>query len=234
MTMNQSIPFVFLPGTLCDERLWHHQLSLFPDSIVVNLRSQNSLQEMLDSVSDVKPEKFILVGFSLGGNIAQEFTIKFQERVQHLVLIGSSSLPYPKKEKEAAISAIPFIEKGLFKGITDRRLREFLHPKSYEDKELRDLIRSMSGVDAGVVYLKQINATLDRPDLSEKLKSITCPLTAIAGANDAIVNVEDVLILKGLNKNFKVEVVNECGHFVPLEKPEIVNTVLSKIKSGSL
>ena len=179
MSTNRSIPIVFLPGTLCDERMWSFQQKEFADSCVVNLRTQKTVAEMLSSVRAVPYDKFVLVGFSLGGYIAQEFALSDPERVAHLVLMGSSAEEYPKREREVALSARPFIEKGLFKGITDKRLREFLHPDSYAKAELRDLIHSMSGADAGEVYLRQTDATINRPNLSEELKKLNCPLTAI-------------------------------------------------------
>lgn len=234
MESKKSLPFVFLPGTLCDERLWHYQQDEFPFSTVVNLRTQNTIEEMLSSIRDLSYEKFILVGFSLGGYVAQEFAISDPDRVQHLVLMGSSASGYPEKEKQAAISAKPFIEKGLFKGITDRRLRDFLHPDSYVKNELRELIHSMSGSDAGEVYLRQINATLDRPDFSESLKTLKCPLTAIAGREDKIVSVEDILKLKDLNIKNQVFIFENCGHFIPLEKPKEVSCVLKQVLAYSL
>lgn len=221
-------PIVFLPGTLCDERLWHYQQKEFPVSTVVNLRTQNSIEEMLESIREVPYEKFVLVGFSLGGYVAQEFAFSEPERVAHVVLLGSAAQSYPEKEKLAAISARPFIEKGLFKGITDRRLREFLHPASYKNQELRDLIHSMSGPDAGEVYLRQTNATMDRADFTEKLKLLKCPLTAIAGREDKIVDVEEILKLK-LIDHFQVYVLENCGHFVPLEKPNELSDILRQV-----
>jgi len=126
---------VFLPGTLCDERLFKYQIEKFPNAHVVNLRTQNTLDEMIETVTLVPYEKFVIVGFSMGGSVAQEFTLKYPARVQHLVVIGSSALGYPAHEREIVLKAKPMIDKGLFKGITERRLKEFLHPKNYERKE---------------------------------------------------------------------------------------------------
>ena len=145
-------PIVFLPGTLCDERVWHHQTAVFQNSFVVNLRVQESLDEMLDSVANVPFKLFILVGFSMGGYVAQEFTLRFPDRVKKLILIGSSCEGYPPDEKEIILKALPMIRKGMFKGLTEKRLREFLHPKSYDDSTIRNLIHSMAGTDAGAVY----------------------------------------------------------------------------------
>ncbi|MFS4457760.1 alpha/beta fold hydrolase [Bdellovibrio sp. HCB2-146] len=221
--------FVFLPGTLCDERLWQYQLPEFSKSIVVNLRTQNTLEKMLDSVYEVSFDSFVLVGFSMGGYVAQEFALRYSERVEHLVVMGSSTQGYPPKEQEVITQALPVIRGGLFKGITDRRLREFLHPKSYAKPELRELIHSMAGPDAAQVYLRQLEATLGRRDLSSEIGNIVCPLTAIGGHDDHIVSAESILAFNKLVPNAQVQILEECGHFVPLEQPAVVNEILHGI-----
>jgi pimeloyl-ACP methyl ester carboxylesterase len=222
-------PIVFLPGTLCDERLWHFQQSAFPLSSVVNLRSQNTVEEMLQSIRAVPFESFVLAGFSLGGYVAQEFALSEPKRVTHLVLMGSSAMGYPDSERELFMKSRSLIESGLFKGITDRRLKEFLHPNAYAKPELRALIHSMAGPDAAAVYLRQVDATIHRPDLSERLKDLQCPLTAIGGMQDQIVSFEEILALKNYVPKANIQILEECGHFVPLEKPDEVNAILSEI-----
>ncbi len=218
--------FVFLPGTLCDERVWHHQTAAFKDSLVVNLRTQSTLEEMLESVSNVPFENFVLVGFSMGGYVAQEFALKFPERVKKLVLIGSSSEGYPAHEKEIILKALPQIEKGLFKGLTEKRLQQFLHPRSYENAGIRELIHSMAGQDAGEVYLRQLKATLDRRNLSKEIGQIRCPISVIAGKDDCIVSVDSILRMEKYAPRAEINVLPDCGHFVPLEKPDRVNELI--------
>ena len=221
--------FVFLPGTLCDERMWQSQLREFPSSIVVNLRTQNTLEKMLDDVYAVSFDSFVLVGFSMGGYVAQEFALKFSERVEHLVLMGSGTQGYPVKEQEIILKARPLIEQGLFKGVTDKRLREILHPNSYARPELRELIHSMAGPDAAEVYLRQLDATFGRRDLSSEIRGISCPLTALGGLQDTMVPPENIRIFEKIVPGADVHLLDQCGHFVPLEQEEQVNRILRKI-----
>jgi pimeloyl-ACP methyl ester carboxylesterase len=230
----KSLPIVFLPGTLCDERMWTYQRERFPHSQVIDLRTQSTIESMLSSVREAPYERFVLVGFSLGGYVAQEFSLSDPDRVHHLVLMGSSSQTYPAHEREIILKSRPLIEKGFFKGITDKRLREFLHPDSYAKPELRDLIHSMAGSDAAEVYLRQLDATMERPELTEKLLHLKCPLTAMAGREDKIVPVESILEFKSTVPGAQVHVIEGCGHFVPLEKPGIVNGILEKIVGQTL
>lgn len=222
-------PFVFLPGTLCDERLWHNQTALFKEHHHVNLRTQDNLPDMIAEVEKAPFKKFIVVGFSMGGYVALEFALNFPDRVKHVVAIGSSFLGYPAHELQVVEKAIPMIEKGLFKGITQRRMKEFLHPDSYEKAEVRDLIQSMAGPDASAVYLRQLKATLYRNNLSDKIIHLKKPLTAIGGKQDQVVLPETILEFKKAVPNSNVILLEGCGHFVPLEKPNEVNEILRNL-----
>jgi pimeloyl-ACP methyl ester carboxylesterase len=186
---------------------------------------------MVRSVEEVEFKEFVLVGFSMGGYVAQEFALKHPKRIQKLILIGSSSEGYPPKEKEIIVRALPQIEKGLFRGLTEKRLKEFLHPRSYEDKSIRDLIHSMAGVDAGEVYLRQLKATLDRRNLSAEIRKIQCPISLIAGKDDQIIPVDSILRMERYAPDAEINVVPDCGHFVPLEKPERVNEIIYEFAS---
>jgi pimeloyl-ACP methyl ester carboxylesterase len=219
--------FVFLPGTLCDARLWHHQTEVFKTHTVVNLRTQESVGAMVESVAQSPFEKFILVGFSMGGYIAQEFALQYPERVLKLVLMGSSCEGYPPGEKEIIQRALPQIEKGMFRGLTEKRLRQFLHPRSYDNPAIRELVRDMAGGDdAGAVYRRQLNATLDRRNLSQEIGSLHCPMSVLAGKDDQIVPVESILRMEQYAPRAEIHVLSECGHFVPLERPDQVNEIL--------
>ncbi len=213
---------VFLPGTLCDERIFKFLTPLFPEHMIVDLRTPPTIEEMIKSVEQVPYEKFILIGFSMGGHIAQEFALKFPDRVEKLIVMGSSSEGYPIDERKIVESSIGLIERSKFTGITDKRLKEYLHPHSYENHEIKETIQSMAGADAKEVYLRQIKATLDRRDLKTDLKSMSLPVLFLAGADDHIVPLASIQRSADNISSARIAVIEECGHFVPLEKPQEV------------
>lgn len=215
---------VFLPGTLCDEKIFRHQTSLFKPNKVLDLRHSESLSDMIELVNRVEEEKFILIGFSMGGYVAQEFALKYPDRVEKLIIIASSSEGYPEKERQIVTSSLEVIKKGPFKGITDKRLREYLHPKSYENEEIRNTIQEMAGPDAKEVYLRQLKATLERRNLTEEIKTLKMPAMFVAGADDHIVSA--LSIERPLSAKTKFEMIEECGHFVPLEKADELNRLI--------
>jgi pimeloyl-ACP methyl ester carboxylesterase len=226
-------PLIFLPGTLCDERLWVYQTSFFPSSRVIDLRNQSSIEEMLEDISNTELEKFVLIGFSMGGHVALEFALKYPERVSQVIVMGASGQAYPVHERDVVMRSIPELKKGLFKGITTKRLREFLHPRSFENEDLRLLISSMAGDDACDVYLRQLSATFDRRDLTGLLAKSQIPITFFAGADDKIVPRSVIEESVARIPHTKMRTFSECGHFIPLEKPDEVNDALIEVLRDS-
>jgi pimeloyl-ACP methyl ester carboxylesterase len=92
--MASQTTVVFLPGKLCDQRLWTQSmdaLSNIINPVFVDLRSQQTLEEMLKSVFNCCEGKFILIGFSMGGYVAQEFVLRFPERILAVGLLAISA-----------------------------------------------------------------------------------------------------------------------------------------------
>ncbi|WPU64212.1 alpha/beta fold hydrolase [Peredibacter starrii] len=217
---------VFLPGTLCDERIFQYQLREFPNHAVIDLRHSDSIEEMLELVRKLPQKKMTLIGFSMGGHVAQEFAIKYPERVEKLVVIAASGEGYPPEEKKLVLDTLPALEKGKFTGITDKRLKDYLAPASYENLEIRNTIHAMAGADAKEVYLRQLKATLERRNISADLQKVTLPMLYVAGEDDKIVLPSAIERTAKNPKNAKFESLNDCGHFVPLEQPGILNMIL--------
>ena len=222
-----STPTVFLPGTLCDETLWTHQITLFSQKQIVSLRTQSSVAEMIESVAESAFDSFNLIGFSMGGYIAQEFALAFPERVKELVVIGASSMGYPEEEKAIVRSSIGMIKKGSFSGISDKRLKDYLDESAYSNAELRQFIQNMGGKDAKEVYLRQLEATLDRRVLLADMAQIQVPTLFVAGENDKIVSLASIKA-SSINAKADLAVVSQAGHFVPLEQPDEVCDILIK------
>lgn len=222
---DQNAQIVLLPGTLCDENVFKFQQQILPNALTLNLRNSSTMAEMAELVNQVAEPKLILIGFSMGGYVAQEAALKFPQRVAKMVIIASSSEGYPEEEKQLVLASLDAIRNGPFKGITDRRLRDYLHPKSYENLELKKLIQNMSGTDAKEVYLRQFQAAMERKKLIAEMKNLAIPTLFIGGADDKIIKIDSVA-RSAQNCGAEFISINECGHFVMLEKPQETNLAL--------
>src|ERR671910_3288293 len=88
------IPLVFVPGLLCDDRLWRHQVEHLADltnPTIADVTKGASMPEMARVVLDAAPERFALAGLSMGGYVALEIMRGAPERVARLALLDTSA-----------------------------------------------------------------------------------------------------------------------------------------------
>ena len=76
-------PLVLLPGLLCDQVLWRHQIE--------TLTQDDTISAMAERVLDQTPRTFCLAGLSMGGYVAQEIMRKAPEREERLAMIDTNA-----------------------------------------------------------------------------------------------------------------------------------------------
>ena len=83
-----TMPVLFLPGSLCDERVFADQLlRIDHPSAVADLTLDDSLTAMATRALSEAPPQFAVVGLSMGGIIAAEIARLARERVSGMALI---------------------------------------------------------------------------------------------------------------------------------------------------
>ncbi len=90
-----SEPLVFLPGMMCDARLFGPQLAaLSPDYsvMVCPITRGERIEEIASGLLDDLPAKFALVGLSMGGIVAMEILRRAPDRITRLALLDTNPL----------------------------------------------------------------------------------------------------------------------------------------------
>ncbi|WP_257347293.1 alpha/beta fold hydrolase [Pseudalkalibacillus decolorationis] len=223
-------PLVLLPGTLCDDRLWAHQirnLSDIADVKVGDLTKDDSVEGMARSVLDNAPDRFALAGLSLGGIVAMEVIRQAPERVWKLALLDSN--PYAPKPEQLKTwdNFVSMVEKGRFSEITENHLLpNLIHSERLGHNELTSMIINMSEHIGPEAYIRQLMAVKTRTNACERLKDIQCPTLLLVGQEDRVCPVELHEQMADLIPNSKLVVVEHCGHLSSLEQPEHVTCAL--------
>jgi pimeloyl-ACP methyl ester carboxylesterase len=84
---------LFIPGFLCDHRVWAHQVESVSNdynTLVIDIRNCKNLDEMLSQIKSPTSESFHLVGFSMGGYVAQVFAAKNPQKIKSLTMVCSN------------------------------------------------------------------------------------------------------------------------------------------------
>jgi pimeloyl-ACP methyl ester carboxylesterase len=217
---------ILLPGLLCDERLWWHQMETLGDIAEVrcaNLTGQETISCMAGAVLADAPERFAVAGLSMGGLVAFEIMRQAWERVTHLALLDTNHRPFTREQTENYQMYIEMAKSGQFDDITNVHLLPLL---TNQRDDLTGTICSMAQAIGKVAFIRQARATMNRPDSSETLKRVQCPTLVLGGREDALCPVDWHQDMAALADNSSLVIVDNCGHLSSLEQPEAVSTAL--------
>jgi len=212
-----SLPLVLLPGFMLDETLWDEVAPLLGREAPVHrlpLGPGTTTEEIARSVAQAAPQRFVLVGFSLGGYIARKVAELFPERVAALVLIASSLESDTPERAKAKQDAIRALDPSTFRGLSMGAIAQSLHPDRRGDRELITRIREMGrrlGYEAMVVQ-----SGLRRDGIAAA--SLTCPTLVIGAEQDALRSAQETKELAEAIPVAVSEMIAESGHMLPLEQ----------------
>ena len=218
---------VFLPGFMLNQALWddmRDDLATLGQLSFGDLRQDSSLAAMADRVLQDAPAQFVLAGFSMGGFVAQAIALKAPERVQGLALLNTSSRPQTEQESAATLAQLALAERSPFKGLTSRALASSVHPSRAGDHALLQRLQAMALDNGKQVFLRQL-ATLRDGSYAE-LERITCPTLIVASDADRLRSVEESEEMARRIPAARFEIVRDCGHMTPLEKPQQLFAIL--------
>lgn len=238
MTERDALPgetLVLLPGFMCDADLWSDLLPRLAPRwrpLHADLFRDESLEAMAGRALAAAPARFVAVGFSMGGFVAREMALRAPERVRALVLIATSAMGNPpertarNRERRERIAAAPF------RGLSRTDLRRALHPSRRDDAALVERMLAMGARLGKEVLLRQLS--LDREDGHHRLREIRCPALVVAGESDELrPRVETDRLAAGI-PGARYEVIPDCGHMVPMERPEILAGLLNGWLEGAV
>jgi pimeloyl-ACP methyl ester carboxylesterase len=82
------------------------------------------------------------------------------------------------------------------------------------------------------LHARQIKALVTRPDASAYLSEITCPVLLVVGRQDQWSPVAQHMDMFHMLRNARLEIVEDAGHFAPVEQPEIVACLVADFLEG--
>jgi pimeloyl-ACP methyl ester carboxylesterase len=228
MAGKHELELLLLHALPLDGSMWAAQQHLLPGSTYAP-----TLYPFGDSIEAwaaaalklAKGDRLIVVGCSVGGSCALELAVAAPERIAALVLIGTKAERRPDPAQHA--SALETLqENGLEQAWNVMWAPLFSRAASarvIDDAKRITLRQSPLDVARGVTVFHT------RPSRGQLLSALRCPVVVVTGA-------EDVAPGPGVSKAqadcaqySQLHVVPECGHYVPLERPEVLNSILLEL-----
>ena len=188
---------------------------------------------MRDLLQVLEIERATVVGHSLGGGVAMQFSYQFPELVERLVLVGSGGLG---REVSPLIrsAALPFAEQVL-PLLTSRPLvdgvtavagllgRVGLKPGA-DLAEISRGIASLGDTERRAAFVRTVRSVMSprgqRVTANDRLYlAAETPTLIVWGERDPIIPVEHGLAAHELLPNSRLELFERAGHFPQLDDP---------------
>lgn len=222
-------PIVFLPGFMCDARLFEAQMIALGREHVVMAApvwTAERIEEMASELLFQLPAKFALVGHCFGGMVALEILRRAPERVTRIALM----------------SMTPMAESAQYAGLREPRIvaarsgrmadalagdlpNEALAPGFSRTAVQAQFIEMAEDLGAEAYY-RQTRALQRRRDQQAMLRGINIPILILSGLYDTIYPPKRHEFMAELIPFAKLVVLDGAGHLPPLEAPVQVTDAL--------
>lgn len=217
---------LLIPGFMADATLWDAMtadLAPFGPLVATDFSRGEDIESMAAAILGDAPDRFIIVGFSMGGYVARELARIAPERVSALILIATSARGDAEeliRQRRSALKAAP----KAFKGLSRPAIVSSLHPDLATDEAMITRVRDMGLRLGGEVFHRQ--SAMARAGDLDRLDEITQPTLIIAADADRLRGSEEAEELhRGIARSTLIH-IPDSGHMIPPEQPKALARVM--------
>lgn len=234
----QSIPIVFVHGVGLTYEIWQPQLNFFKDYSNIsydilghgkssltkpNISFDDFSDQLIELINHLKIEKIHLVGFSIGSLIARNFAIKYDDRLQSLILLGSI---YKRSEQQQKIVNERFDQAKKELKLSRQALKRWFSDKYLENNpDTYEKISSILSANNMANFLK-VYELFVRHQNDEDFEKIYCKTLVMTGENDVGSTIEMSQQLKDLINNSELKIIKDGKHLCGIECADDVNLAI--------
>lgn len=219
---------VCLPGLLCTAEVFTDILRRIDvPADVMEPPDGDDFEQIASDIAAALPDRAVLVGMSMGGYLCLEIARREPERVAGLMLIGCTAEGDSEQSSAMRRKVVKWARREGLDALSDTICTSMLSPENRADVQLRQKVARMAHAKGLEIFAHHQAALAARPDNSAALPKITCPALVMTGAEDTITPPQAGRALADGLANGRFMEIENAGHLVALERPDIVATQLN-------
>lgn len=222
-------PIVFLPGMMCDARLFGPQIAELSAEYAVTVAPVTRgerVEEIASGLLDEMPQRFALAGQGMGGIVAMELLRRAPDRISRLALINTTPLAETPQEAAAREPQIVRAKAGRLAEVMKTQIKPSdLAPGPYR-AEVLELAMHMADTLGAAVFQRQSRALQRRRDQQSTLRKCKVPTLVMCGEHDALAPVKRHSFMAELIPYAELRVLSDAGHLPTLEQPDATTAAL--------
>lgn len=220
--------WLFIPGTLCDGRVFAPLLDHLGDTVsgtvrVVEALDEDDLGALARRVVEGLGAQIRVVGFSLGCQVAFEIMRQAPHRCAGITLISSTAradLPDLAPDRRGMVER--FQRDGPEALVEADLWPRYVAEPQRSGHQAKELVHRMARQTSDSHFAAQIELAIKRPDSRPALSCFEAPVLMVNGGEDCLTPVELGAEIATTARNGTHRVIPDAGHFVLLEKPEAI------------
>ena len=219
-----TTPVIFLPGSLCDERVFADQLREIDQPCeVADLTLDDSIAAMAIRVLRAAPPRFALVGLSMGGIVASEIARLASERVLAMALLDTNLGVADDLQLRTRRRWASDVRSGRFAQVVE----ELVPALTISPEAHGPLIVEMATAVGPAGFLRQNEALLHRRDQLSIVSRFQGPILIACGSHDRLCSPRVHADLAACFAHARLLVVEQAGHLSSIDQPEALTSGLT-------
>lgn len=236
----EGAPLVFIHGWTANRHRWDHQLAHFAaerrvvrldlrghgESTGAGARTVDELaRDVIALLDHLDVDRFVPVGHSMGGMIAQTLALAHPERVERMVLVDSISRMTYSRGRGLLMAVSTLVPFKLFVAANIQRA----FAPGYPREEIRGYIEASAATPKEVVMT--CYGAMRAFDVLDRVGQITTPTLLVHGFHDIQLPLSQMLRMAKAYPDAVVRIV-DAGHELPVEKPARLTALIDGFVSG--
>ena len=236
-----GVPLLLVHGHPFDRSMWRPQIARFSARrrvIVPDLRGYGAspgtvpdwpaLADDLAALLDaLRVPRAVVVGLSMGGQIALDLCARYPQRVVGLLLADTTAAGETPESRAARLAqANRLVDEGMDPYAVEMlyRMVSPTAPAAVAEHVLA-MMRATDPLGAAAAQ----RARADRPDRTADLASVGVPTVVVVGRDDDLTPVAEAAAMAGRVEGADLVVVNGAAHLPNLENPAAFDAALERL-----